>query len=603
MGANDEPPEWDISFLVESEDSEKVKKSLDDGLMRSKAIEQKYKGRIKDLSPLELCEMLEEMDEAQMNFNHLAGYAFVRHNQDVTNAEGKEIFEYSMKISSDFSSSLIFYDVELAKTLVDRPELVNDPALEEYKHALEKVRDRGKYLLSEHDEQLILEKDLYGINSWFSLFQRLRSTKKYKVVIDGEEKEMVFSELINIAESNPDRDTRKAATEAYYNGVVNDKLAYATAMTCIFGDFLKQTNRRGHPSVLTQSLLSNDIAQETLDALISSIKKRTDVIRRFLKLRAKAMGLKKLSGCDISPIHLAPLGHAQSDIPWSKAKQLVIDSYTAFDKESGEHINSLFEQQRIDATLRSSKSASLFSYSFPKLRSSLVMFGYGGSLNDVSTLAHECGHGLHGYFTSKKHKSINFLPGSCLAETGSIFGEMLLVDKLLAESDDEDTKFGVLDRVLCSVYMMVFYMLNDYLFEHSVFSAMQNNELVDAAKLDSLWKTARTEVFGDSVDWLPRMEQWWVAPIHHYFTNSRFYNYPYSFAQLLVLVLYQLYTKEGESFVPKMKRILSAGGSESPKNLLAEVGLNITDPKFWDIGFNLIEKYLGEYEQIVKKRG
>ncbi|MHA1929277.1 MAG: M3 family metallopeptidase, partial [Candidatus Thorarchaeota archaeon] len=189
------------------------------------------------------------------------------------------------------------------------------------------------------------------------------------------------------------------------------------------------------------------------------------------------------------------------------------------------------------------------------------------------------------------------------AETGSIFGEMLLADRLLTESDDEDTRLAVLDRVLCSVYIMVFYMLNDYLFEHSVFSALRNNEMVDGAKLDSLWMAARTEVFDDSVDWLPGMEQWWVVPRHHFRANFRFYNYPYSFGQLLVLVLYQLYKKEGESFVPKMKRVLSAGGSESPKNLLAELGLKLTDPKFWDIGFSLVEEYLDEYEQIVNKKG
>ncbi len=536
-----------------------------------------------------------------MTWSQIASYAMLRQSQNAADNTAKNLVENVFKINTERKSKLVFYEIEIAHTLVDRPKIVNDPAVEEYRHALEKAREKGKYLLSESDEQLIFDKDLYGIDSWSTLHERLRSTQKYKVVINGEEKEMVFAELQTIAESNPDRETRRTAAEAYYKGVVKDRLAYSTALRCVFGDHLNQVKLRKYPSVLTQSLLLNDISKTTLDALITCMKKNTHLIRRFLKLRAKTMGFTKLTGCDISPIRAAPITETQSNIPWSEAKKLVVDSYTEFDKEAGEFVASLFELNRIDAGVRSGKSASGFCTYVPALRTSYIMMGYGGSLSDISTLAHESGHGLHAYYTSEKHKSVNFSPGPCLAETGSIFGEMLLVDKLLNQSKDDETKLAVLDKVFCGLYLMVFYMLNDYLFEHSVFTAMENNEAIDAEKLDTLWMAARTEVFGDSVEWLPGMEQWWVVPVHHFFPRFRFYNYPYSYAQLLVFVLYRLYKQEGSSFVPKMKRILSAGGSESPKTLLAEIGLDVTDPKFWELGFEQAESYLDEYERIVNK--
>ncbi|MFX1561494.1 MAG: M3 family metallopeptidase, partial [Promethearchaeota archaeon] len=488
---------------------------------------------------------------------------------------------------------------EITRALVERPELVENSALEEYRHTLEKTREKGKYLLSERDEQLILEKDLYGIDSWSFLHDRLRSTRKYRIAIDGEEKEMVYSELATISDSSPNREFRKVAAESYYKGVVEDRLTYSTAMKCIFGDHLNQVKLRGYPSVLTQSLLYNDISENVLYELIESVKKNTHIIRKFLKLRAKAMGLAKLTGYDISPIKIAPISKRQSNIPWSDARRLVIESFTNFDEEAGKFVASLFEKRKIDASVRPNKSASGFCYYFPGLRTSYIMMSYGGAFVDIATLAHESGHGLHSYYASKNHTWINFDPGNCLAETGSNFGEMLLFDKLLAESDD-DTRFLVLDKALSGLYLMVFYMLNDYLFEHSVFTAMQNKETINAEKLDALWLTARNEVFGDSVEWLPGMEQWWVVPNHHFMPRFRFYNYPYSFAHLLALVLYQLYKEEGASFVPKMKRILSAGGSESPKILLSEIGLDITDSKFWEFGFKQAETYLDEFEVIVK---
>ncbi len=601
MGELDEPPVWDLSPLVKSENPKKVKQSMEACLKQAEEFEEKYRSRIKDLSPSEICEMYRELDTINVTWYQVGNYTYLKQCQDASDKIAKELLDYALKLDAEFRSKLVFYEIEIARALIDRPEIVEDPAVEEFKHALEKAKETGKYLLSRRDEQLIMDKDVYGIDSWSQLHERLRSTQKYKVILNGEEKEMVYSELSTIADNNPDRDVRKTAREAFFKGVVQDRLTYSTALICIFGDHLNQVKLRGYPSVLTQSLLYNDISENTLDALIESMKKKTHLIRKYLKLRAEAMGLKKLNGSDVGPVFLAPIGETQSNIPWSEAKRLVIEAYSEFDKEAGEFTTSLFEQKRIDANVRPGKSASFFCVYAPALRTAYIMMSYGGSLSNISALAHECGHALHTYYTSEKHKAINFNPGNCLAETGSNFGEMLLIDKLLHESDDDTMRLAILDKVLSGLYLMVYYMLNDYLFEHSVFAAMQNNEAVDAEKLDSLWMAARTQVFGDSVDWLSGMEQHWMVPVHHFMPRFRFYNYPYSFAQLLVFALFQLYKNEGKSFASKMKRILSAGGSESPKTLLAEVGLDITDPKFWEIGFKHVETYLDEFENIVKK--
>ena len=602
MGDSIEPPVWDLTPLVESHVPEDVKKSMDDSLEQAEAFERKYKGRIKDLAPADIHGLYKELDSILTSWRDIYRYAFLLHSQDGEDRIANDLHEYSMKIRSEIDSKIVFFDIEISRTLVDRPEIIQHPDVEEYRHALEKAIEKGKYLLSERDEKLIAEKDLHGIDSWSLLQQKLRGTRKFKVVISGEEKELGISELLTLAERSPQREMRKEILEKLFKAISIDRMVIATALKCVFGDYLTQVKRRGYPSVLTHSLLDNDISQSTLDALITSMRDNIPLIRKYLELRAEALGLEKLAGYDMNARMIVPITEDQSNIPWSEAKRLVIESYSEFDREAGEFIADLFESRRIDGGIRPGKSGSVFCSSFSSPRTSYISIPYNGTLLGITYLAHECGHGLQNYYIYERHQWTNSLAGSCLAETGSTFGQMLVIEKFLKESKDEITQLAALDNVLCSIFITVYHILNSYIFELSVFNAMENNEIIDAEKLDELWRIARTEVFGDTIDWLPGMEQSWMLPPHFYIPRYRFYNYPYAFGQLLVLALLGLYNAEGESFVPKMKRILSAGGSESPKTLLAEVGLDLNDPKFWEIGFNQAYSYLDKFEEIVKKR-
>ncbi len=596
MGEIREPPMWDLSPLVESEDPERVKQSIEESLRKAERFEEKYKDRVKKLSSLEFFDFYKAWDDVLTTWMNHFRYAWLRQCQDVTDNIALELYEHVMKRDAEIRSRLVFAEIEVGQTLAERPELVQDPALKEYRHTLEKSLEKSRYLLSESDELLIVNKDFYGVDSWSQLHTQLKSSRQFKVVIDGEKKSMGFTELRNIAEGSPDRLLRKAATEAFYDGLSNDKLIYATALKSVFGNYLSQVKMRGYPSVLTKTLIDESISQTTLDSLISTIRKKTGLIRRYLELRAKIMGLPKLTGYDV----YAPIFEDQSNISLSETKRLLIESYTEFDKEAGDFITSLFENNRIDLGVRPGKFGQAFCSSFSDLRTSYVLVARIGNTAAISGLAHECGHALHSYYASEKHRWINQIMGGCIAETGSVFGQILVIDKMLEESESEEARLLVLDNVLNGLYILVYFILNCYLFEKRVFIALENDEPIDSETLDSIWITARTEIFGESVDWLPGMEEWMV-PGQFFWPREKFYNFPYAFAQLLVFVLYRLYKEEGESFVPKMKRILSAGGSKSPKTLIAEVGLDITSPKFWEIGFKQAEMYLDEFEQLVNK--
>lgn len=594
MGDKNGPPVWDLSPLVESEDPKDVKKAMDECLRDAEKFEEKYKERIIGLTPSGINQLYSELDSIQMRRSHLFSYVFLRRKQDCANRIAEELFGYSMKLYNEFMSKLAFFDIEVARTLVDRPAIVSAPEVAEYRHALEKARERGRYLLSERDEQIMLQKDTYGIDSWWRFHTRLLETREYEISVDGEKKKMGAKQILDYASSRPEREIRKAAVEALYQAISLDRLAHSTALESMFGNHLTQVRLRKYPSVVTPSLMLNDISQTVLDTLIASLKAHIPTIRRYLRVRAEAMGLERLAGYDMSPRLIASIAETQSSIPWADAKRLVIEAYASFDRESGEFVSELFEKRRVN-TLPDG-----FCVQFPSLRTSYVSAGYNGTVQSILTLAHECGHALHGYYRSEKHKWVNFSTSMCLAETASVFGEMLVADELLGETEEDHTRLAALDTVLTMLFKSIYYQLNAYLFELSVFRSMENNEAIDATKLDEMWMAARNEVFGDSIEWLPGMEQWWMIPVHYYKTFTRFYNYPYAFAQLVALVLYQRY-KEGASFLPKIKRILSAGGSESPQTLLTEIGLDLTNPEFWDAGFELAESYLDQFEQIVNR--
>jgi len=597
MGEEEVPPEWDLSRLVKSTDPADVKKDLDTMLDKSKAIAARYKGHIAQAKPKQILALYRDIDSAYPNMYQRWKYADLLFSADATNSVSCELFEYARNINAKFESELKFLDLELAKTLQHRPGLIDDSVLSEFKHALEKLRETGKYQLAESSEQLILEKNRYGIESWFLLHDALRGSRRFEMEIEGQNKEFGLLELQALAMSDSRRSVRMRASDALHEGLAKDRLTWSYALRSIFGDYLGMMRLRKAPDIFTLSLLSNDISRNVLDGLIRAIQSNVGLIRRYLDTKAKITGLSKLAGFDLD----APVSGSERQMSWKELRTLVVDIYSHFDEDIGGFVSGLFENRKVDARTRPGKTGFGFCASVPSLRTSWIMMNYVGSLLDAKTLAHEVGHAIHDYLASEKHAWTNLDAGLCLAETASTFGELLLTDRQLGESHDDSARISILCSTLDGFRLYVFDMLVRFRFEANAFSALENNENLDADKLDTLWSSAREEVYGDAVDWSPGTESWWAFPPHHYFPDTRFYNYPYAFGKLLVFALYGLYKEQGLAFVPKMKQILSSGGSKSPEQLLGEIGFNIAGQEFWEIGFSQARAFLEELEKLVKR--
>ncbi|MFQ5999746.1 MAG: M3 family oligoendopeptidase [Candidatus Bathyarchaeia archaeon] len=586
---------WDLSQLVESTDPASIQRKLKSMVNGAEEVREKYHGKIGGLNAKGLLELLEMKDAYILKFQGVNMYCRLMYSADSTDAVAKQLNDAARRATMRARQALAFIDIELGKLLAENPSLVTDPALAEYKHYLERILRRVPHMLSETEERLIIVKDKNGISAWQMLQSDWLSTRTFDIEIEGEKKTLPYGEIIGLYQS-PDRDLRKRANQIVYDSLGKDEIIWASAIRAVCEDHLQTSKLRKHPTPMTQSLIANDVDQQTIDSLMNTIEKNVDLYQRYLKLKAKLMGLDKLANYDI----VAPLPNApKMDYTWKDARKEVVNAYSGFDGQIGGWVDEMFEKRHIDGEVRKGKSSGAFCSGWLAGKSAYILQSFNRKMGDVYTQAHELGHAVHAYLGSRAQKPSNLQVGSCIAETGSIFGELLLTELLLSKAKTKEEKQAILANILDEFGMAAFQVSARVFFEQSMYNAIKRGEFLDGETVAKLWVAARDKIYGDSVDWLDVMKWEWTMKVHYYMANYRFYNYPYVFAQLFVFALYRLYKEQGESFVSKLKRLLAAGSSKSPRELAAELGFDITDETFWERGMKQAEEFIDMLDETL----
>jgi oligoendopeptidase F len=308
------------------------------------------------------------------------------------------------------------------------------------------------------------------------------------------------------------------------------------------------------------------------------------------------MGLEKLGNWDI----VAPLpGVPEKKYTWEESRKEVVSAYRSFDPEWAGWVDEMYERRHIDAEVRNGKRSGAFCASWLSGKSAWVLQSFNGQMGDVYTQAHELGHSVHAYLGSRHQKPSNYEIGSCIAETASVFGELLLTDKLLAEAKTKEESRTILATVLDEFGMAAYQVSARVFFEQGMYEAIKEGKFLDGETVSDLWTEGRDKIYGDAVDWLPEMKWEWTMKPHYYIPNYRFYNYPYVYAQLFVFALYRLYKEQGRAFVPKMKTLLAAGSSRSPTELAEDIGFDVTSEDFWRKGIQQFEAFVDQLEATI----
>jgi oligoendopeptidase F len=331
-------------------------------------------------------------------------------------------------------------------------------------------------------------------------------------------------------------------------------------------------------------------------SLLKTVEDRSSSVQRYLRLKAKHFGYKRLLRYDWP----APWSEKRLwEADWTTAKKTVIQAYSNFDDEIGNYVRSLFADRRIDSKDRQGRvSFPGFCWGVHEKQTSFIFLTYNNTLANAYMLAHELGHGVHNYFIHKNQSALNNDTSMCIAETGSKFGELLLTDQLMEECDTDELKTEVLENVVSRFYGTTFNLTLFALFEMSLYEAIMDGQMLDAEKICEIWRNTRQRIFADSIEWTANTDYVWARMPMLFRPNFRFYNYSYVFAQLLVFALYEDYKNNPSDFSERFKCLLSRGSSMSPREQVAEMGYDITKSDFWTLGIKRGEHLLDELKKL-----
>ncbi len=586
---------WDLTELCSCTTDPKIDKMLAEAKATADLFEKKYRNKITSLSQAELLECFREIEAFDLKIGDVSLYAGLSFAANMTLPETQALNDKVEKMETQIGKQLAFYSIELGKLLKSKPELINDPLLINYKHMLERSLRRVEHQLSEVEEQLIIEKDQFGVHGWEELQSKWLNTRKFEITVLGERKTLSYGEANGLL-SHMDRNTRRSAYCSIYGLLSKDGEIFSSALRAICNDWVTVSKRRKYATPMESSLISNDTQLDIVENLLKTVEEQAETYRRYLQLKAKLMDLPYLSNYDI----LAPLQNApEFKFTYQQAQNLVTRAYEAFHPKYATPVEEMFKKQHIDATPRHGKRNGAFCACHYGGKSAFILQSFNGSLTDVFTLAHELGHATHDWYSSRNQTLMNMHVPSVVAETASIFGELLLTSLLLKEAKSDAERKALLCLVLDEAGLTTFQVTARVWFEQSLYEAIQQGQFLDYQTICNLWEKARNRMYQNSVDWLPEMQAEWTIKPHYYMANYRFYNYPYVYAQLFVYALYERYLQEGSNIYPEMEQALSAGSSISPVEIGKKLGLNLAAPDFWRKGTKVFKGFVDELEKIV----
>ncbi len=463
------------------------------------------------------------------------------------------------------------------------------------RYFLEAERLFKPHTLSEPVEQVINLKDVNGMNGIITLYDMLTNRMKFTLKVNGRDKHLTREELMTFVRQD-DAAMRAAAYRELYRVYGSEGKLLAQIYAYRVQDWAsEQLQLRKFVSPLAVRNLANDVPDAATDTLLEVCRANAPLFQRYFKRKAKWIGIPsgKLRRYDI----YAPLKPSSKKYRYEQAVEMVLESFHAFSPQVAQLARQIFEDGHVDSQIRAGKMGGAFCYGVLPGLSPYVLLNYAGRANDVSTMAHEFGHAIHALLASD-HSALTFHSALPLAETASVFSEMLLTERLLADEKDAGVRRDLLASKIDDTYATIMRQAYFILFEraaHKMFIEGKSVEDVCKTYLENL-----REQFGDAVQ-IGKEFQWeWVSIPHIYHTP--FYTYAYSFGNLLTLALYKQYRREGESFKPRYLKILAYGGSASPQEILSEAGIDITSKAFWQGGFDVIREWIEQLEELPEPR-
>jgi pepF/M3 family oligoendopeptidase len=596
-------PRWDLSNVYPSLSSKEFEAdaikttqliTAMEVLLKEKASGMTGKEEVRELTTLAL-ELIERFNELLLTAGTLRAYieSFVSTDSYNTEALRKEseFDQVSMKISQ-LEVLVLGWIGKAADRLPEMFE--HEPKLEAHRYFLEEYARQSKYLMSEAEEMLASELSLSGSTAWGKLQGIITSQASAEVEIDGEIKRLPSPALINLR-SHPDGEVRKRGYEAEDKLWTSIKVPLAAAMNGIKGEVNVLNRRRGREDAVHSAIDMAHIDRQTLEAMLGAMQDSFPMFRRYFKAKAKLLGKEGLPWWDV----FAPVGEIKSDYTFEEAKEVVLTNFGAFAPELRAFAQNAFDHHWIDAEQRDGKRGGAFCMDVPGVGESRILSNFDGSFDQVSTLAHELGHGFHNDCAVKAGKTeIQKFTPMTLAETASIMCETIVTSALMKEVKNPLEELAILESQINGDSQVIVDIYSRYLFEKEVFERREKAEL-NADELCEIMENAQKATYGDGLDERYLQKWMWTWKPHYYSGGLSFYNFPYAFGLLFATGLYAIYQQRGTEFVKDYMDLLASTGEAPAADLAARFGIDIRTRKFWEDSLKIAEKRVDRFCEIV----
>jgi oligoendopeptidase F len=581
---------WSLADLYPVADGPKMKKDFKELDKKVGEFEKMRPLLTASISQAEFLSVIKALEGIYELASQLGSYAELLFTENTQDQAAQTLVARTSQLMSEIENCTLFFGLWWKEQSDKTAEkLMKNSG--DYRYWLEEMRHFKPHTLSEPEEKIINTKNVTGNNALVTLYNSITNRYTFKIEVAGKTVELTRGELMMYARE-ADPDLRAAVYKELYRVYGQDGPILGQMYQTLVRDWRNENvSMRKFTSPISARNLGNDLPDAVIETLLKVAAKNTDVFQRFFKLKAKLLGMKKLRRYDI----YAPIAKSDKKFEYGKAAEKVLQSFREFDPRFETLAKRVFDEDHLDAEVRKGKQSGAFCATVGPKLTPWVLLNYQGKSDDVSTMAHELGHAIHSMLASEH---TIFTQHACLplAETASTFGEMMLVDRLLAEETDEGVKrdllFRQVDDSYATIQRQVFFAL---------FEKQAHQMVIDGASVDEIcaaYLKNLKEQFGNAVDVSDEFKWEWVSIPHIYHTP--FYVYAYAFGQLLVFALYKQFKKEGESFKPKYIKLLSAGGSEAPVKVLLDAGVDISKPEFWQGGFDVIKGLVDQLEKITK---
>ena len=581
-------PEWDLTDLYSAPDAPELKRDMEWLEAECAAFAADYEGKLADLDAAGLLECIHRDEAISSIAGRIMSFAGLRYHQLTTDPERTKFLSDCQEKITTFSTPLVFFTLELNKLDEDYLAglLAQNADLARYKPVLDRIRAMKPYQLSDEMEKFLHDMGVVG-DAWERLFDETIAGLQFEV--DGEE--LGIEGTLNLL-TEQDRDKREAASRELARVFGENIRTFARVHNTSAKEKEVLDRWRGMPTAQTGRHLSNDVEPEVVSALRDAVVAAYPKLsHRYYELKRKWLGLERMQVWDRN----APLPMQETRVVgWDDAQATVMNAYTEFDPRMGDLAQPFFDKGWIDAGVKPGKAPGAFAHPTVTDVHPYVMLNYLGKPRDVMTLAHELGHGVHQVLAAGQGELLSSTPLT-LAETASVFGEMLTFRRMLDSAKDKAERKVMLAGKVEDMINTVVRQIAFYDFECKLHAARREGELTPD-DINALWMSVQAESLGPAFDFMDGYETFWAYIPH--FVHSPFYVYAYAFGDGLVNALYAVYQENPEGFQDKYFDMLKAGGSKHHSELLAPFGLDASDPKFWDKGLDMISGMIDELEAM-----